>query len=523
MEKKVSFEYESNIENFQEYDERKLAVARVCVLSTGPNSHGFNITDEILRRDIGSIKGQFLVAKMFGNDFMGHEKDEVPIGYFPLDKDVEFEETEVMGRPVTKAWAYAVLSKHYSNDAYEAFKTHNHRAVSIEMTCKFADDDIDEVNPLGLDVYGVTVLGHYVRPSDENAEINLVRFSEEANSFFNELQKQPSQLEQFSNQRKIQMEEKKTYKIDKSKESLSNADWSDISKSELRKKITEAKNASSLVKAVYLKVEAGWQDAPSEKLGYPVMQVSGDSVVYNRNALASALAYAKQHNETEVINKLNRIYKSLGLDDDRKEGEAKMENEDKLKKLEEPAKLSEPEKEEEKKLEEPKKMAEPESEDKPKSEEKKEDEGEEKKEEELEKMSDPEEQKMSDDVAMCDMEKLQKDIEDRDAIIMEKDKELEELRAFKAGVEEEKKNMAVAATLEEIKPFVSPEQFEELKAEGIACKFSEIDGWSNKAKAVSFEASKGKKEKKTLWSFSAPVEVPNAEPKSVWERLKKNI
>ena len=295
------------------------------------------------------------------------------------------------------------------------------------------------------------------------------------------------------------MEEKKSYKVDKSKESLSNADWSDVNKSDLRKKITEAKNASSLVNDVYLKVESGWQEAPSEKLGYPVMQIKGDSVVYNRNALASALAYARQHNETEVINKLNKIYKSLGLDDNGKEGEAKMEDKDKLKKLEEPEK-----------------MAEPTPEDKSDSEK-------DKNKDEDEKMSEPEEKKMSEDVAMCDIAKLQKDIEDKDAIIMEKDKELEELRAFKAGVEEEKRNMAVAATLEEIKPFVNSEQFESLKAEGMACKFSEIDGWTNKAKAVSFEASKGRKEKKSIWSFSAPVAPSQDEPKNVWERLKKNI
>lgn len=515
LEKKISFEYDSIIENFQEYDDEKFAIAKVCILSTGPNAHGFNITDEILRRDAGTVRGQFLVGRMFGNDFMGHERDEIPIGYFPVEKEVEFEETEVNGVPVTKAWAYAVFSKMYANNAYEAFKAHNHRAVSIEMTCQFAEDDIEKENPISFDIFGVTVLGRYVNPSDKNAEINLIRFSEEANSFFNELQKHPTQLEQFSNQRKVQMEEKKSYKVDKSKESLSNADWSDVNKSDLRKKITEAKNASSLVNDVYLKVESGWQEAPSEKLGYPVMQIKGDSVVYNRNALASALAYARQHNETEVINKLNKIYKSLGLDDNGKEGEAKMEDKDKLKKLEEPEKLSDPKQEEDEKKE-PEKMAEPAPEDKSDSEK-------DKNKDEDEKMSEPEEKKMSEDVAMCDIAKLQKDIEDKDTIIMEKDKELEELRAFKAGVEEEKRNMAVAATLEEIKPFVNSEQFESLKAEGMACKFSEIDGWTNKAKAVSFEASKGKKEKKSIWSFSAPIAPSQDEPKNVWERLKKNI
>ena len=379
MEKKISFEYDSIIENFQEYDDEKFAIAKVCISSTGSNAHGFNITDEILRRDAGTVRGQFLVGRMFGNDFMGHERDEIPIGYFPVEKEVEFEETEVNGVPVTKAWAYAVFSKMYANNAYEAFKAHNHRAVSIEMTCQFAEDDIEKVNPISFDIFGVTVLGRYVNPSDRNAEINLIRFSEEANNFFNELQKHPTQLEQFSIQRKVQMEEKKSYKVDKSKDSLSNAEWSDVNKSDLRKKITEAKNASSLVNDVYLKVESGWQEAPSEKLGYPVMQIKGDSVVYNRNALASALAYARQHNETEVINKLNKIYKSLGLDDNGKEGEAKMEDKDKLNKLEEPEK-----------------MAEPTPEDKSDSEK-------DKIKDEDEKMSEPEEKKMSEDVAMCDI------------------------------------------------------------------------------------------------------------------------
>lgn len=507
MEKKISFEYDSVIENFQEYDNEKFAIARVCILSTGRNKHGFDITDEILRRDAGTVRGQFLVGRMLGNDFMGHERDEIPIGYFPVEKEVEFEETEVNGVPVTKAWAYAVFSKMYAKNAYEAFKTHNHRAVSVEMVCQFAEDDIEKENPISFNIFGVTVLGRYVNPSDKNAEINLIRFSEEADNFFNGLQKRPTQLEQFSNQRKVQMEEKKSYEVDKSKESLSNADWSDVDKSDLREKIVEAKNASSLVNAVYLKVESGWQEAPSEKLGYPVMQIKGDSVVYNRNALASALAYAKQHDETEVINKLNKIYKSLGLDNDGKEGEAKMEDKEKLNKLEDP---------ELKKPEEPEKMAEPAPEEKPEAEQ-----GENKDEEK--KMSEPEEQKMSEDVAMCDIAKLQEDIKDKDAIIMEQNKELETLRAFKAGVEEEKRNMSVAATLEEVKAFVSPEQFEVLKAEGMACKLSDIDGWANKAKAMSFEASKDKKEKKNLWHFSAPVTPLQTEPKNVWERLKKNI
>lgn len=41
-------------------------------------------------------------------------------------------------------------------------------------------------------------------------------------------------------------------------------------------------------------VEDGWEDAPSEHLKYPVMELKGDTFVYNRDGLSSALGYAKK-------------------------------------------------------------------------------------------------------------------------------------------------------------------------------------------------------------------------------------
>ena len=44
------------------------------------------------------------------------------------------------------------------------------------------------------------------------------------------------------------------------------------------------------------------------------MQKVGDKLVYNRNGLASAKAYAEKNNESEVLRKVNSIYKKLKLD-----------------------------------------------------------------------------------------------------------------------------------------------------------------------------------------------------------------
>ncbi len=103
-------------------------------------------------------------------------------------------------------------------------------------------------------------------------------------------------------------------KVNKSKDSLSNASWGSVDKTALRNKILEAKNYASLVHDVYMDVLSGWEDSPSSKLKYPVMQLKGDTLVYNRGALSSALGYAKKNDEGNVISKINAIYKHLGLD-----------------------------------------------------------------------------------------------------------------------------------------------------------------------------------------------------------------
>ena len=112
-----------------------------------------------------------------------------------------------------------------------------------------------------------------------------------------------------------------TIKVDKSKEAVSDKAWGDVDKTELRHKVLNAKNYKSLVKDVYALVEAGWEDAPSEKLKYPIMLIEGDTAVYARYGLASALAYAKAENETSVVNKVEKLYDTINI----REKEGKMD------------------------------------------------------------------------------------------------------------------------------------------------------------------------------------------------------
>ena len=506
MKKDVKFQLEDAVEYPEwcdNYPEHKFTVFKCCFLSTKPNAHKLDISNDVLRRDAQSILGNMLVAKIQNGDATTHLPSEIQYGYFPREQEIEFVEED----GVTKAYAYAVVSKHYSKELNNIFEFDNLRNSSVEMTVT-TDKDEDEGKVVALDIFGLTVLGKAINGSCPDADIKMVRFStEDADAYFAKSDSL-SNLKQFVEERKQLMAEKKTYKIDKSKEAMSTADWGDYDKATMRDKIMEAKNRDTLVKSVYLLVEDGWKDAPSEHLKYPIMQLDGDKFIYNRNALSSALAYAKQNDETEVVNKIKAIYKKLDLDDDseRKE-EAKMEEIKELAATEVEAESTLEEKNAE--------MAEPEIE--VKAEEPSCDDCDEHDHKEDEDDEHEEEQEMSADDMKARIAQLEKDIEDRDNIIMGQNSELETLRQFKKDVEAKEKAISVEAIMAECKEYMSDDCYKQMREEGMACEFADVDAWANKVKAYCFSAVKKttKKEKTDVFTFAAPVE--KKEHKGLWD------
>lgn len=157
------------------------------------------------------------------------------------------------------------------------------------------------------------------------------------------------------------------------------------------------------------------------------------------------------------------------------------------------------------------------------------------------KCEDKEEKKMSDDCDCKDDDhddeedfakkcaEMEKKIEERDNIIMENEKkmkdmevELADLREFKKTCMEKDKACAVESVMNEVKDFMNDEQFKALRDEGMACEFAQIDAWSNKVKAISFESVKSNKKSKgaNVMKFSAPMDDTNNKSGSVWDRLK---
>ena len=564
MRREVQFQTEDFVPAWSSnYSEKKFAIYNTCFLSTKKNAHKLDIGEDVLRKDAKSILGNFLVAKLQYGDASTHLKDEIIYGYFPREQDIVFEEQEEDGNKVVKAKAYCVISKMYGKEFNDIFSYNNLRNTSVEMTVETKDDDENKV--IGFDIYGLTCLGLSTKGSCPDANMKMVRFSEEdADEFFAEVHNNSlTVLKKFVEERKESMADK-TYKIDKSKEAMSDTPWQDIDKTELRNKIMEAKNKATLVKSIYLLVEDGWEDAPSEKLKYPVMEIKGDKIVYNRNALASALGYAKKENEESVVSKVEAIYKKLGLgkEDDAKmaenvtnfeiegrkawakvikkvqdhegdgayvdsiednhiiytKGEVRYRVEADVKVDKDDKSVDADIKWDTVKKDADQKMAEDEA-----------------------RCEDKEEKKMSDDCDCKDNDhddeedfakkcaEMEKKIEERDNIIMENEKkmkdmeaELADLREFKKTCMEKDKACAVESVMNEVKDFMNDEQFKALRDEGMACEFSQIDAWSNKVKAISFESVKSNKKSKgaNVMKFSAPVDNANNKSGSVWERLK---
>lgn len=561
MQKTIKFEA-SSIKHIDmsEYDNDDYMVGRTAFLSTRPNSHDIVIPEDVLREYAPSVLGKWVTAEVKFNDCTTHTNGQSIVGIVPKEQDVEFVESD---DGYLDAYVDCIISKRYAKEYCNVFSEDDaQRSVSIEATFSM----VDEHECDGFDIKTITTLGRTVHPSVPDANITIVRFSEEdAESYYSNLHKSDSlfNLKQFVEERKQSMAEKKTYKIDKSKEVMSTADWGNYDKAAMRDKIMDAKNRDTLVKSVYLLVEDGWKDAPSEYLKYPIMMLDGDTFIYNRNALSAALAYAKQNDETEVVNKIKAIYKKLDLDDDseRKEDKKMAEiefsavdigdmwgrlytamrearnweygiqgiyeednkkfailiddtknlyrldfslTEDGLILADEVVEV----KQEFTETDNIKKFAEPENVAKYRLADC---------DEHDEHDDDEHEEEMSVDDMKARITQLEKDIEDRDNIIMGQNSELETLRQFKKDVEDKEKAISVEAIMAECKEYMSDDCYKQMREEGMSCEFASVDAWANKVKAYCFSAVRKtpKKEKSDVFTFAAPVE--KKEHKGLWD------
>lgn len=581
MEKTINFAVDSIKKikfDSKDYDDAEFAIAKVGFLSTRPNSHKLDISEDVLKECASSVLGKWMVAKVdkLTGDATTHTPEEVIVGQIPLNQEIEFVEDD---DDYLRAYALAVISKIYAKDYCDIFENDNERAVSVEMKIETENGNDMDDTVLKFNIVGVTTLGKTVNPSCPESDVTFIRFSEtEANTYFSKIHEHNlTPLQKFAEERKILMA--KSLKIDKSKDSLSDKPWGEVDKTVMRDKIIEASNKKTLVKSVYMLVEDGWEEAPSEHLKYPVMELKGDTFVYNRDGLASALGYAKKEKESAVVSKIEKIYKKMGLETDGKEGESKMSEiefaavnisdmwgkvydvlhekypgpegwgslyyidelfeedgqkfaiikdkdqdmyrldfsltEDGLTVADEITKVELVIVE----TDTVKKFAEPDNvEQYRKFAEKPEGEGNEGDNDDGNGKGEGEgNAEMSADEMKAELARLQAEIEQRDNVIMENEAELADLRAFKQTCMEAERGAKVDAVMSEVAKFMEKAQADEYRNEGLSCDFAEVDAWANKVKASVFDKATKNTTNVEFTHISAPV--PTANSGDVWSRL----
>lgn len=286
--------HEVSTENSAEF-----CYARICVLSTKPNSHQVLITDEILRRDGLSVRGKWIVCDFNGIDATTHTDREKIVGIVPHDAKVDFVEED----GYTSMYVDAIISKIYAKEVYDMFKIDNFRNVSVEMMTDDEDTLPNGDIPIrGLEIVGITILGRYVNGSCPNANMSIIKFSvDEAEDYYNSKQFAEESLQ--------------SHPVDKSKESVDMGDWNG---NKAKDDLLKEKNFKTVAKSVCLLLEDGWEEKRKGSLKYPVMNLKDGKWVYNAEGLSSARAYGEQH-DPSVAEKAISIQKRLGLYKDDKE------------------------------------------------------------------------------------------------------------------------------------------------------------------------------------------------------------
>lgn len=198
------------------------------------------------------------------------------------------------------------------------------KKVSVEIAVLDSEmvDGIEYIKE--FDLKGITILGSrngiQVKEGIEGAGLSILevfdaaRFSGQKQTIIQAY----SQLEDDDKKKEdgnLAIEDfEKALKVNKSKEAMSDTSWGDVDKTELRKRVVEASNFKEIADDVFLDLREGWEEGEVTKLKYPVMEIKGDELVYNRGALGSAKAYAEKNGEEEVLKKLKAIYEHLDLD-----------------------------------------------------------------------------------------------------------------------------------------------------------------------------------------------------------------
>lgn len=291
----------------------------------------------------------------YGDVFYDYDYDgaEKPVGVIPESAEIYVEQLDGKNWVVINS---AYIWTEYNKRLIDVIKRQITKKVSVEIESvdSWEENGVEKIRIwkfLGITILGKDKFGNPIEEGIEGAKLVLdgyensntfnsykSRFSfamsSNKDSYYSEILEKYGVMSKVENTVFAKQDEYGTEKpisVDKSKEAVSNDSWGDVDKTTIRDTVLKARNYKTLVKSVYLDVQDGWENSPSEKLKYPVMQYKDGKFVYNAGGLLSAQQYGEKYDES-IAKKALTIRKRLGL--------VKSEKEEKMKKFIEAAKIS---------------------------------------------------------------------------------------------------------------------------------------------------------------------------------------
>lgn len=162
------------------------ALLKIKVCSSGNNAHELFIENEALYDATQSILGKPVVAKYnkWTQDAMGHEDEEVPIGFILCNQEPTYVQEEDGSISLI---VYAILWKAYFPEMFNLFleKKENGedplKKVSMEIYLNEIElDENDQTHVTKFRYKGVTMLGDEYTPACELAHAEMVTFAQRA-------------------------------------------------------------------------------------------------------------------------------------------------------------------------------------------------------------------------------------------------------------------------------------------------------------------------------------------------------
>ena len=190
MAKKISFSVE-NAEVISENPNSNFAIASLDFFASGDSLNNTYVSEETLMRTAKTIKNCPLVWKYDEerDDIYTHDRDEVPCGFVPDSSEVKSRKLPD-GRTMLSVIAY--VWKRYTGEILNIFKRDGgEKPVSVEVSVYDVEELPDgRMELLDYKYEGITMLGSLVTPAIPMARANILTFSEMEKEYNEDLKKE---------------------------------------------------------------------------------------------------------------------------------------------------------------------------------------------------------------------------------------------------------------------------------------------------------------------------------------------